>query len=185
MMPSLVSCLYYNPDGDFETLMFRDDATKATYPNPFFRKYSTSPVELEICKRLMTAPPHPNVIQILGVDEANHWIDMEFLDTELPGRCPSADIQAALAHLHSIQCVYIDLKKDNIGYSRTTQSYKLFDFDMSGVVHPTHSTQWLLPPSVGYIYKHLLTLQPTDSAMPLYYYDFLAYAEWRKKGYKE
>jgi hypothetical protein len=188
-MPSLVSCLYYNPDGDFETLLFKNDATKASYPNPFFRKHSTSEVEIEICKRLMMAPPHSNVIQILGVDETNHWIDMEFLDTGLPGRVPSSDIQAALAHLHSIGCVYIDLKQDNIGFSRITQTYKLFDFNMSGIVHPTDASQWLYTPEIGYIYKHILTLQPSYSGVSLYHYDTLCFNLWMdersKKGYKD
>lgn len=188
-MASLVSCLYYNPDGDFETLLFKNDATKVSYPNPFFRKHSTSAAEIEICKRLMTAPPHPNVIQIFGVDETNHWIDMEFLEVELPGHIPSSDIEAALAHLHSVGCVYIDLKRDNVGFSRTTQTYKLFDFDMSGIVHPTDATQWLHLPPIGYIYKHLLTLQETSSMVSLYHYDTLSFNLWmderRKKGYKD
>jgi serine/threonine protein kinase len=186
-MSSLVSCLYYNPDGDIETLSFKDDASKTSYPPRFFRKYSTSPNEIEICKRLMSAP-HPNVVQIFGVDETQHWIDMECLNVgALPGQCPIADLQDALAHLHSLHCVYIDLKRDNIGYSQTTQTYKLFDFDMSGIVHPTDPTQWLLPPPLGYIYKHLLELHPTPStpiSLPLYHYDTLCLELWKEKGYK-
>ena len=158
------TCYYYNPDGDMEILKL---PKIESYPGVFFRKYTESPAEIEISKRLSLFP-HSNCVQILNVNEDDHYVDMEYLRTNT-GHPDTKSIQDALNHFHSIGIVYIDIKRDNIGYSESDRTYKFFDFDMSGVVDVFHPHEWFIPPVEGYLFKKAKEIIPNVNL--LYDYD--------------
>ncbi len=115
----------------------------------FFRKYAEDEVE-KIIARILLKNPQPNCVKIYGVN--GYMIDMEYVDTYMYlDNNHLNDIKNALDQLHKLNIVYIDLKKDNIGYSRLSDSYKLFDFNMSGIVDKYDEKKWLIKPKRGYI----------------------------------
>lgn len=166
---------HHNYDGRFETF----ESEKPLYGQcKIFRKISQCPVELEICRILMNNP-HPNCVMIYSVD--GFCIDMEHLQTSFKilnvtknRNMILRDMKHAIEHLNNFGIVYIDLKLDNIGWGGLSNSYKLFDFDMSGIVYlprrsygqdsdnSSHtvshnnkkdSNTWLYAPSSGYVYR--------------------------------
>lgn len=93
-----------------------------------------------------------NIVTIYDI-RPDH-IDMELLDMN-PDHVGDleADMRAAIAQLHSVGVVYVDLKMDNIGYSHTDKRWKIFDFDASGIVSARDDTKWDAAPPAYYMYK--------------------------------
>jgi serine/threonine protein kinase len=139
-----MKCTYYDENNEFST--FEDDE----YGCDFFRKYS-SDIEKRICYQMLQHP-HKNIISIYNVK--GNTVDMEMLKV-----CESvspqilSDVILGLEHLHKYNIVYVDLKIDNVGYSEKDKCYKIFDFDMSGIVE--NEKQWRYKPVEGFLLEQI------------------------------
>jgi hypothetical protein len=157
--------------------MNSDSASKTdeTYDGvPFFRKYGpprnknhaySNKVERTIVKILMDHP-HPNIVNYYDVTD--DYITMEQLCTEKVDPCyvglePTSyddliEIQELMAkvktYLQGLGIMYVDWKFDNLAKS-VDGTYKLFDFDASGLVD-LNSQQWILEPQHYWNYNEAL-----------------------------
>ena len=131
---------------------------------PFFRKYGpprtkshaySNMVERTIIKILMDHP-HPNIVNYYDITD--DYITMEQLCTEKSALCyvglePTSyddliEIQQVMEkvkdHLQGLGIMYVDWKFDNLAKSEDG-TYKLFDFDASGLIDLL-SKEWILEP---------------------------------------
>jgi serine/threonine protein kinase len=105
----------------------------------FFRKYSEpGGIELDIAQRIKSSP-HPNIVKIykIGPD----YFDMEKVDISInldDLRNSRTELKSAKNHLHSLKVVYLDWKRDNMGFG-TDGKVKIFDFNMSGTFSKSRS----------------------------------------------
>ena len=111
-----------------------------------FRKQVRRNVELIISKKIMDNP-NPYIVNIFEVNNDNSTVDMELLNTNYElndenKKKIQITIKEALNYLHSINVMYIDWKYDNIGLSKDG-TFKLFDFDASGIADSTNEN-WLI-----------------------------------------
>ena len=127
---------------------------------PFFRKISYKSKsgrpdrgvqnEIQICS-LLIKHRLPNVVNIYEV--ASDYIDMELLDVESvnyeEARC---SMHKAKEQLESVGIMYMDWKLDNVGKNKEG-IYKVFDFDVSGLIDLENPTEWLVSPLKYYSYK--------------------------------
>jgi hypothetical protein len=132
--------------------------------NPFFRKmfytnqttdfdkerYYASRVEYEIYQRLQKYP-QPNIVNVYHITE--DYVDIELLDTCIQHRKKAMESAShAKTQLQNLNILYIDWKLDNMGMA-TDGTYKLFDFDVSGIVEKDDPTKWKMKPLEYYTYK--------------------------------
>jgi len=122
----------------------------------FFRKYGGSTTEHEIYE-ILKQNPHPNIVSVYRI--TNSYIDIEEVN---PANSIKYDkeklMSAALSakmHLQSLGIMYIDWKPDNMGID-ADGTYKLYDFDGSGVVSSSNTTKWRLKPSAYWSYRQAL-----------------------------
>ena len=130
----------YTLDGDIVTI---DDNYKG---QDIFRKQVRRKVELIISKKIMENP-NPYIVTIYDVNNEHSTVDMELLTTDYELNHENitkinVTIKEALNYLHSINIMYIDWKYDNIGISKDG-TFKLFDFDSSGIATPDNK-EWLI-----------------------------------------
>ena len=141
---------------------------------PFFRKYGpprtkshaySKKVETSIIKILMTHP-HPNIVNYYDITD--DYITMEQVitqksDPSYVGLEPTSyndliEIQHVMAkvkdHLQGLGIMYVDWKFDNLAKSEDG-TYKLFDFDASGLVDLA-SQDWILKPQHYWNYNEAL-----------------------------
>lgn len=138
---------------------------------PFFRKFGppllknhaySKEVESAIVKILMEHP-HPNIVTYYEISD--NYIDMEQLYTEKSSPHsfevePSSyetfiEIQEVMSKvkdfLQDLGIMYIDWKFDNLAKS-VDGTYKLFDFDASGLID-LKTNDWILKPQPYWSYK--------------------------------
>lgn len=122
---------------------------------PFFRKYATpqDQNELRIVSCIQASSlPKGNIVDIYRVD--NLYYEMELLDCQYWDEADKQrDIWNALKQLHSMHIVYVDIKEDNVGFSHKDRTWKVFDFDCSGMVNETDCRRWKIEPPFYYNYK--------------------------------
>jgi hypothetical protein len=93
--------------------------------------------------------PHPHIVKVYRLTET--FVDMEKL-------IPANDLyndeaslvsaaSAAKHHLQDLGIFYMDWKTDNLGLTNGT--YKLFDFDGSGIYY----TDWIVEPRPYWSYR--------------------------------
>jgi serine/threonine protein kinase len=136
--------LIYESNGDFITRPLFDG------PN-IFRKMTNNINEKTICT-LLKKNPHKNIVKIFDIK--NNYIDMELLNTNIN----MADIDEIIKvmkdvqiHLHKLGIMYIDWKLDNIGIDCNMQ-YKLFDFNVSGLIN-IETNEWIIEPPKYWYYN--------------------------------
>jgi len=129
--------------------------------NPFFRKMTNTKVEIEICNQLFslqTSNNKPeNVVNIYYV--GSNFVDMELLDDTYREKALDKEeivkiterMRETKTELQGFGILYIDWKIDNIGFSKTDNTYKLFDFDCSGIMD-TETKEWKKTPKMYYSY---------------------------------
>lgn len=133
-------------------IIHTNDTYKGT---PFFRKefyYSTPPTVKElrtanaetIIVNILINNPHLNIVTYYDINK--NYLDMEKLDTDT-NLDPIKVIETMKNVKDFLQCLgimYIDWKNDNIGISKDG-TYKLFDFDASGLVD-LNTNEWIVKP---------------------------------------
>jgi serine/threonine protein kinase len=136
--------LLYNINGKTRKLNI-----KSTYETNFFRKMlipsTGSYIELEIAK-IIKNNPHPNLVKVYKVSKQDMYIDYQLLDTDYNVKKKDMSsyinhIRKGVKHLHKLNIVYVDFKYDfgdNIGYDKDTDTYRIYDFDASGIVTNSH-----------------------------------------------
>lgn len=133
----------------------------------FFRKTLPNLVEIKISKILQDLP-NQNIVEFYNI--TSDFIDMELLETyQIKSSiiCTIFNDKAKIKEimkpvkdfLQSLGIAYIDWKIDNIGISNG--SYKLFDFNMSGIFD-VHSNQWIASPERGFNYKNAIRRRITE-----------------------
>jgi len=144
----------YNQDGEIINYEINDYFIQ-NIPR-IFRKYSENRVEFEICK-LLKENPHPKCVNIYKI--FGSYIDMEYVNTisiykkNIHYDQIFSDVERAIEYLNKNNIVYIDIKLDNIGYNLKDKIYKIFDFNMSGIVDKLDNYKWLFKPDSGYLYR--------------------------------
>jgi serine/threonine protein kinase len=146
------------------SIIFKDGKMKKTDEtykgNPFFRKVfyydktnldiekkvrlaRTAKAEIAIVNVLMNHP-HPNIATYYKVNK--EYVEMEELDiqAEKDKTILIESMKKVKDFLQSIGIMYIDWKPDNIGISKDG-TYKLFDFDASGLVD-LNTNKWIVKP---------------------------------------
>ena len=134
---------------------------------PFFRKlYSTEKSnkdprdnEKKIIEYLLSKPKHPNIVDFYNVTD--DYIDMEILTTSHTNENYSLNssetdkiikiMEDVKDYLQSIGIIYIDWKFGNIAKDKNG-IYKLFDFDLSGIID-TETMEWIIKPFDSYNYR--------------------------------
>lgn len=142
-------------------------STKKTYKGePFFQKNidplnKDHKVELYVAERLLKQP----LKNIIRVYEIIYFptisIKYELLDVNqniLNFEEIKADLLSGLKSLHSINCIYIDIKEDNIGYCKSEKCWKIFDFDCSGIA-TNNLLNWKIQPPNYYMMKNIKKIQ--------------------------
>jgi serine/threonine protein kinase len=129
---------------------------------PVFRKYFGSienNPEYDIVKLIYSEQQNGRYLDLIRIFFVNkEYYDAELLDVynETHASTPhlkQGEIQTYLNRLHDLHVIYIDLKDDNMGYSHITNTWKLYDFDVSGIANPDGLT-WKVEPPFYYNYKY-------------------------------
>ena len=113
--------------------------------------------------RILMNYPHPNIVTYYKIHDK--YIDMELLDLKKDYKKHKKEIIKIMknvkAYLQDLGIIYIDWKFDNIGYSKKNQTYKLFDFDVSGLID-TKTNKWLITPPNYWNYNNAIKHKKTD-----------------------
>ncbi len=141
------------------------------YPTPFLRKMlkpsvQTTRIELKIAS-IIQQNPHPNLVKVYKISKSPPFIDYQLLETnyKIAKKEQSNyidNIRQGTIHLHKFNVVYIDFKNscgDNVGYDKISKTYRMYDFDASGVTKG-NKKEWmkLYTPPEYFNYKTYLTL---------------------------
>ena len=98
--------------------------------------------------------PFPNIVTFYEIN--NDYIEMEELDveTKLNPEKVTETMEKVKDFLQSLGIMYIDWKIDNIGISKDG-TYKLFDFDVSGLVD-LKTNDWIIKPLEYWSYNNAI-----------------------------
>lgn len=147
----------------------------------YFRKYIDTKyvshyTEYKICK-ILKKNPHKNIVTIYEV--THKYIDMELLDLT-SNKCNYIELCDALEHLHSLNIVYLDIFRRNIGFSKETGELKLFDFNCSGILKGP--LEWEREPFIyGIMYQYVVRNCKVQNYI---YYDYILLTKFLKKYQK-
>lgn len=140
----------------------------------FFRKMSPPDKyhnieHIELCNnekriiRVLMNYPHPNIVSYYKIHD--RYIDMELLDTKKDFKKHKKEIIKIMEnikiYLQDLGVLYIDWKYDNIGYSKKDKTYKLFDFDVSGLIDKK-TNKWIIKPPNYWNYDNAIKHNKSD-----------------------
>jgi tRNA A-37 threonylcarbamoyl transferase component Bud32 len=110
--------------------------------------------------------------QIYNINLNENYYEMEILDFNKEINIEfNRDVNNCLNELHKLNIIYIDLCKENIGYSIKDNVWKIIDFNMSGICTP-NKKYWIMEPEKGTIYNKIQNLNGDNL---LTNYDNIAY----------
>jgi serine/threonine protein kinase len=143
------------------SIIFKDgtkNKTDETFKgNPFFRKvfyYSDPPRENQLIAaeneykiaKILIENPFPNIVTFYNINK--DYVEMEELDITTSNKLNKKELIDTMRKtkdfLQSLGIMYIDWKPDNIGISKDG-TYKLFDFDVSGLID-LKTNEWIVKP---------------------------------------
>jgi hypothetical protein len=134
--------------------------TTLPYDIPCFRKrvdYIRDTGYIELCiVNIVAQHQCPELLRIYGI--SNSFYDAELLDINHKDTSAMArDVFECLCALHRLGIVYVDLSRDNIGYSTLDRRWKVFDFDCSGIFDLGDPTKWVVEPGPYENYKRAMS----------------------------
>ena len=144
-------------------------SVKNNYKTHFIRKMlgpsnTETNTELKIAS-IIQQNPHKNLVNVYKVSKHPPYIDYQLLDTNYnitkkEQKNYVNNIRQGVQHLHKYNIVYIDFKNkygDNIGYDKISKTYKIYDFDVSGILKQNRK-EWkkLYTPPTFFNYKKFL-----------------------------
>jgi len=114
----------------------------------FFRKYGASISEHAIYE-ILKNKPHPNIVKVYRITDS--YVDIELVSPIISEKDYDKNTLMSEAlltknYLQSLGIMYIDWKPDNIGIG-TDGKYKLFDFNLSGII-TSNCKKWALHPAI-------------------------------------
>ena len=109
--------------------------------------------------RILMNYPHPNIVTYYKIHD--RYIDMELLETKKDKKIIIKIMKNVKSYLQDLGIIYIDWKFDNIGYSKKDRTYKLFDFDVSGLID-TKTNKWIIKPPNYWSYDNAIKHKKTD-----------------------
>ena len=123
----------------FRKVFYDDKANTERYIE--LRKAADTEIQIS---SILIKNPFPNIVTFYEIN--NDYIDMEELDveTKLNPAKVTETMEKVKDFLQSLGIMYIDWKIDNIGISKDG-TYKLFDFDVSGLVD-LKTKDWIRKP---------------------------------------
>lgn len=147
------SSLLYKDDGTLEKIRGKYLVNEKFIPyfrKPFFEHMgSLSETEKIVTKRLIDIQ-NPKVLRIFRIGKS--YYDAELLDTKYSDKKNiHRDILQNLKELHKMGIIHVDLKNDNIGYSHLDKRWKVFDFNISGIMR-SNKKDWLRAPPTWSLY---------------------------------
>ena len=116
--------------------------------------------ELIIAQKLILSP-QDNLVRVYDIEYSDPiHIKYELLD--IHRNFPNSQelmkqLGNGLKNLHQMNCIYIDLKDDNIGYSFEDSSWKIFDFDCSGICTGDFRN-WIVSPPDVFIFREVTSI---------------------------
>ena len=170
-----MTSLIYTCQGEIQQI---DDTYEG---KPYFQKNLnprdvTHQVELQVAQQLFLKPK-PNLVTVFQISyQPSLHIKYELLDVNMD--FPSWEhlepqIIQGLRGLHQMKCIYIDMKDDNLGYSKLDNCWKLFDFDCSGIC-TSNLQNWIVKPPMYFQMRDITALESNVS-------DFLDKIKYSKK----
>lgn len=116
--------------------------------------------ELKIAQKLILSP-QDNLVRVYDIEYSDPiHIKYELLDIhrDFPNSQElMKQLGNGLKNLHQMNCIYIDLKDDNIGYSLEDASWKIFDFDCSGICTGDFQ-HWIVTPPDVFIFREVISI---------------------------
>ena len=135
--------IIYTLDGKIEKIK-PDNIFK--YESNFIRKMldpcdRISSIELEVA-RLIKLHPHENIVKVFKISKNPMYIDYQLLDTSYHIEKDDMseyieNIKKGVKHLHKLNVIYVDFKGifgDNVGYDKETNTYRIYDFNLCGIM---------------------------------------------------
>ena len=132
---------------------------------PFFQKNldinnKYHQTELRIAQKLILSP-QDNLVRVYDIEYSDPiHIKYELLDVDRdfpPSQELMKDLGNGIKNLHQMNCIYIDIRDDNIGYSYEDGCWKIFDFDCSGICTSDFQS-WIVKPPDVYIFQNLISI---------------------------
>lgn len=117
-------------------------------------------IELKIAQKLIISP-QKNIVRVYDIkySEPIH-IKYELLDMDIdlpPSNELIKQLSTGIKNLHLMNCIYIDLKDDNIGFSPQDDCWKIFDFDCSGIC-TDDLKKWIIKPPELFMFKKIISI---------------------------
>ena len=132
--------------------VFYNDKTE-TSSEKYIRLTKAANAEITI-SNILIKNPFPNIVTFYEIN--NNYIEMEelIMKTKLNPEKVKETMKNVKDFLQSLGIMYIDWKTDNIGITKDG-TYKLFDFDASGLVD-LETNKWIIEPVEFWSYNNAI-----------------------------